>query len=190
VTGLREHKRARTRAAVVDVALELFREHGFDHVTVADVCAAAEIAPRTFFRYFPSKEDVLAEPAREMTTVVLEAIRSAPGEVDDRTVLAGAMRTLVLYCLEHRARLVTFLRITAVSGQRIQPHLRLTDRERFYGEALLARRGNPPAPDWRTRLLVARAVAAFRVWLDDIAADEDADIADTLAYFDEIIASA
>jgi AcrR family transcriptional regulator len=58
-TGLRERKKARTREAIVQAAFELFEERGFEGTTVADIADAAEIAPRTFFAYFPSKDDVV-----------------------------------------------------------------------------------------------------------------------------------
>jgi AcrR family transcriptional regulator len=58
-TGLRERKKARTREAIVRAAFDLFEERGFEGTTVADIAEAAEIAPRTFFSYFPSKDDVV-----------------------------------------------------------------------------------------------------------------------------------
>jgi AcrR family transcriptional regulator len=57
--GLRERKKQRTREAIVTAAFELFDERGFDGTTIADIAEAAEIAPRTFFSYFPSKDDVV-----------------------------------------------------------------------------------------------------------------------------------
>src|SRR5215472_13540966 len=57
--GLRERKKAKTRAAVQRHALRLFQEQGYDATTVEQIADAAEISPSTFFRYFPTKEDVV-----------------------------------------------------------------------------------------------------------------------------------
>jgi AcrR family transcriptional regulator len=175
MVDLRERNRVDNRSATVDAAFALFAGHGFDHVTVADICRAAGIGRRTFFRYFATKDDVLTEPAREMTAQVAAAITAAPADMPEPAVLRNALTEIASYALTHRARLrqMAEVRQTSVTV-RWSPFTRLSEQEQRLAQQLVDRRGGC-VPDWRTRLLVARAVAGLRVWLDDIVSGEFAD---------------
>jgi AcrR family transcriptional regulator len=83
--GLRERKKQRTREQIIEAAFELFHEHGYHATTVADIAAAADIAPRTFFAYFPSKEAVVfydAEPVFESVRAIVEQRPEGEGTID------------------------------------------------------------------------------------------------------------
>jgi len=74
-TGLRQRKKQRTRQAIVEAAFELFANRGFDGTTIADIADAAEIAPRTFFSYFPSKDDVVFHDFEERYEMLASWLR-------------------------------------------------------------------------------------------------------------------
>ena len=57
--GLRELKKQRTRSAIQEAALDLIDRQGYDATTCEQIAAAAEVSGATFFRYFPTKEDVV-----------------------------------------------------------------------------------------------------------------------------------
>lgn len=185
--SLRDRKRAEAKAKVSEVAIALFAERGFAAVSVDEICSAAEVAPRSFFRYFPTKADVLLEPVREIAGELEALIVATPTDVDDTTALTDAFRRLAVYVLEHWPRLSKFFQVAADGGTlRSSPLVHLADRERIIAGHLRRRHVDPPPVDWRLRLLVARTLAAYRIWLEDI---RIADVDEPLAHLEEILAA-
>lgn len=90
--GLRESKKRRTRQALIDAAMKLYREKGFEGVTVADIAREADVAPRTFFGYFETKEDVFLGRGDDRLERLVQAIR----ERDRRQPILSAVRPALL----------------------------------------------------------------------------------------------
>jgi AcrR family transcriptional regulator len=79
--GLRERKKQRTREQIVESAMRLFAERGYHATTIAEIAAAADVAPRTFFAYFPSKEAVVFHGVDRDMDALASALRDRlPGE--------------------------------------------------------------------------------------------------------------
>ncbi|MGZ4331425.1 MAG: acyl-CoA-like ligand-binding transcription factor [Solirubrobacteraceae bacterium] len=87
--GLRERKKARTRAAIQAAALDLFERQGYHATTVDQITAQAEVSQATFFRYFPTKEDVVLHDRYD--PLLIADFRAQPPELSP---LAALRRTL------------------------------------------------------------------------------------------------
>ncbi|MEV0480357.1 TetR family transcriptional regulator [Streptomyces sp. NPDC050508] len=76
--GLRERKKEKTRNLIAHEALRLFREQGFDEVSVVEVAAAAEVSKATLFRYFPTKEDLVLHRFADHLGEAARVVRERP----------------------------------------------------------------------------------------------------------------
>jgi AcrR family transcriptional regulator len=172
--GLRERKKARTREALLDAAMDRFARQGFDGTTVEEIAEACEVSPRTFFRYFPTKEDVLFADAEGRRERLLEVIAARPADEPAFGALRAAMAALALDYRHDRDALVTRSQIVAAS-----PHLQAYKAEHQHGweaavvEVLERRAAAQAATVTRDELQLVTAVttAALRVALDAWVAD-------------------
>jgi AcrR family transcriptional regulator len=93
--GLRERKKEQTRRDLVRHGLRLFIEHGFEETSVEAIAAAANVAPRTFFRYFKTKEDLFSfDQDRQDQALRATLADRRPGE-DDVTLLGRALQAVM-----------------------------------------------------------------------------------------------
>src|SRR5205085_1866483 len=91
---------------LADTATELFAEQGFDHTTVEEIAEACDVSPRTFFRYFSSKEDVLFAAGDERLRQLLDAIASRPSDESPLRSMREAALSLVPEYTSDRAQLI------------------------------------------------------------------------------------
>lgn len=169
--GLRDRKKHATRQALRTAALQLVAERGFAHVTVEDIAAAANVATRTFFNYFSSKESAVtgADPAslkqmqislvaRPSSESPLEALRSV--FVEYSVAIAEDLDDLG-EGREAWFRRFSVLREDPDAFKAFSAHA--ADVERGLVEALARRLGKDPDHDPYPALVTATAFAAARV---------------------------
>lgn len=94
MTGLRERKKAATRAALGDAAWSLCVEHGYDGVTVEQIARAAGVSLRTFFNYFSSKEEAVMAGDKQTAETFVREFAARPREEPVLVALREALRSM------------------------------------------------------------------------------------------------
>ena len=165
LAGLRERKKAKTHEAIQAAALRLFRSQGYESTTVEQIAEAAEVSPSTFFRYFPTKEDVVIHDALDPLLFasfgeqpaelsIIQALRASMASVfgaltPDQLALEVERQELIMAVPELRARMLDDLATTLGS----------------FAEALAARVGRSPG-DLSVRAFAGAVIGAgLAVWL-------------------------
>jgi AcrR family transcriptional regulator len=163
--GLRERKKRETRQLISDVATGLFATRGFDHVTVAEIAAAANVSKMTVFNYFPRKEDLFFDRQEEGEALLERLVRQrAPGES-----VVAVLRRGVLDLIAERHPLAGLRDGAPLFWDVVQasPALQARARElneeleRALARLLVAETGAEP-DDERPRLVAAMVIGVYR----------------------------
>lgn len=119
--GRRERRKQEVRGRILEAAFALFEARGVSATRVADICERADVAEKTFFNHFPTRQHLLraiAELALEALLVDIEEARKGPAPTAER--LAHLFRTIAANALEagpmHRELLAEIIHVAHASG--------------------------------------------------------------------------
>ena len=95
IAGLRGRKKDRTRAMLIDAAIELCKRQGFERTTVEQIAAVADVSPRTFSRYFATKEDVILALTADVVDAIAARLVRQPAELSELDALRAAQIDMI-----------------------------------------------------------------------------------------------
>lgn len=163
--GLRERKKRERRQRIEDVAIALFEQQGFEDTTIEQIAAAADIAPRTFFSYFDSKDDVvLADYADRLDRIVGE-LDQRPADEPIWTALRSSFAVVASDYEAETDRLAQRFAIMAATPSVRARSLQLQAGWELILESHIAARLGVFADDPEPGLLAAAALALMRASL-------------------------
>lgn len=175
--GLRERKKARTRAAIQSHALRLFTERGYEATTIEQIIDAADVSASTFFRYYPTKESVVLFD--EFDPLIIAAYRAQPADLSPVTAMRRALQEAFTGLteaqrVEQRTRLALVLGVPALRGAMLD---QLSQAMLLLSEAI-AERGGRARNDFAVRALAGAIVGTMFAVLAELADHPEADMVD------------
>jgi AcrR family transcriptional regulator len=176
--SLAERRRTATRLELARIAAGLITKHGFDGVTVEAIAEAAGISARTFYRYFPAKEDVVVPLAQDGTATLAEQLAARPPGEPLITAVPAAFAAMLaapgrLTPRESAAFTRMLTTHAALRGRWLDT---LQDSEQVLAAVIAARLGlKPDAAE--ARLAAVAVMSALRIAMEHWAESRaDADI--------------
>jgi AcrR family transcriptional regulator len=160
--GLREANAARTKEAILDAAIALFADQGYDESTLEQVAERADVSISTLYRYFPTKDLLVLEPVALHGQMAAELATRPPDEAID-VALGHAVLALLQTPRGNPQRLKQVSELVSTSSA-----LRSRLREEFVRERLLlqnaiARRLGRPESDIYCGMTARIALAVFEL---------------------------
>jgi AcrR family transcriptional regulator len=198
--GLRERKKQRTRATLIDAAIELCEQQGFEQTTVEQIAAIADVSPRTFSRYFATKEAVclaLVDDALDLAAVELARL---PGDMNHLEAVYRASVTMYRNTKNAgigeltASRLMSTLRIIMSSAtlrqatMEFRPHAVNVELAKRMGVDLESRSLRLVAAVWASIIMTALADLGMATGWRGVAIDDAVErIEETFAQFSGLI---
>lgn len=159
---MRERKKLERRRCIEAAALSRFEANGFDATTIDDIAATADIAPRTFFSYFPTKEDVvLADYADRLERTTDELSRRPPTEAP----WLALRQSFAVVAADYEAQRDDLIRRFAIMAVNPSVHARSLQLQAGWEDTVaevLAQRMGVSADDVTPRLMSSAALACMR----------------------------
>ncbi|MBY5437569.1 TetR family transcriptional regulator [Rhizobium leguminosarum] len=160
--GRRERKRRQTRERIEQAAMTLFLQRGFEATTIEDITEAADVSKRSFFDYFPSKEEVVFAWQDAFADRLMAAIAARPVDESSVTAVEAAITATVIAAVDEPG-LARGELIHRTPALKARDQLKYAKLEQKLAEALLLRKGGDPLERPRMRVLAAIVIGALRV---------------------------
>lgn len=161
--GRRERKRRQTRERIETTALKLFLERGFDGTTIEDITEAADVSKRSFFDYFPSKEEVVAAWQDSFACELIDAVAAQPVDASLVEVIEAAIEAALGAAISDPRHLAIAALIHDTPALRARDQLKYAKLERKLADALHARCRGGDEERFRLSVLAAAVVSMLRV---------------------------
>jgi AcrR family transcriptional regulator len=157
--SLQSRKRQVVRDAIYDAAIELFASKGFDDTTIDDVAEATGISQRSFFRYFASKDDLLATSVVKVGSVLAETVAASPANFTTLQIVREAVLSALNFSASSpRLRQVVDI-ATRSTGARQAYLSRMMEVEDKLADALAARMNGQTGRSLRPRMFAGTTLS-------------------------------
>jgi AcrR family transcriptional regulator len=168
-TSLQQKKQQAVRDSLWESAMQLFSQKGFEETTVEEIAVAAGISRRSFFRYFDSKNDLMAHGITNYAETLMEVIQSFPRSMPLREVFRATVLTVATQTAAH-PRTRKIMEIAAGSPAAREAQLsRMSQLQDQVAHAYATRssKKDPLAPGVLAGLTLSVLSVTFRAWFQN-----------------------
>ncbi|WP_106538776.1 TetR family transcriptional regulator [Haloactinopolyspora alba] len=177
--GLRERKKAATRAALAAAASRLAIEHGADHVTVEAIAAEADVSPRTFHNYFSSREEAMVASVVDFGWNLTDRLQERPADEPIWDALRDVIVGSVDASPQARERIAAQFEMFAGNPAVLASQLAALDGMRIrFASVVAARTGTDAGYDMYPHLVASAAANALKTAYDLWATRRDVGLID------------